>query len=88
VVPQSAFEGPLHVVGLRLLNASLADSITVSRSDSAAFTQVASDAGLLPTPLSITSLRVSPGERAEIIIDLTADERAPRSHRGAGRSAV
>ena len=61
-------------VRLRLLNASLADSITVSRSDSAAFTQVASDAGLLPTPLSITSLRVSPGERAEIIIDLTADE--------------
>ena len=61
-------------VRLRLLNASLADTTTVALSDSSSFTQVASDAGLLPTPLSITSLRLTPGERAEIVIDLTADE--------------
>jgi FtsP/CotA-like multicopper oxidase with cupredoxin domain len=59
-------------VRLRLLNASLADTVTVARSDGAAFTQVASDAGLLAAPLSITSLRVTPGERAEIVLDLTA----------------
>jgi FtsP/CotA-like multicopper oxidase with cupredoxin domain len=61
-----------HRVRLRLLNASLADTVTVARSDGAAFTQVASDAGLLAAPLSITSLRVTPGERAEIVLDLTA----------------
>jgi len=59
-------------VRLRLLNASLSDTVTLARSDSASFTQVASDGGLLPTPLSITSLRLTPGERAEIVIDLTA----------------
>ncbi|BEL07926.1 multicopper oxidase domain-containing protein [Actinoplanes sichuanensis] len=63
-------------VRLRLLNASLTDSITVARSDSASFTQVASDAGLLLEPLSITSLRISPGERAEIVLDLTAADDA------------
>lgn len=63
-------------VRLRLLNASLTDSITVARSDSAAFTQVASDAGLLLEPISITSLRISPGERAEIVLDLTASDDA------------
>lgn len=61
-------------VRLRLLNASLSDVITVARSDSASFTQVASDAGLLAAPLSVTSLRVTPGERAEIVLDLTAGE--------------
>ncbi|GLY01140.1 multicopper oxidase domain-containing protein [Actinoplanes sp. NBRC 101535] len=56
-------------VRLRLLNASLTDSITVALSDGGAFTQVASDAALLPEPLSITSLRISPGERAEIVLE-------------------
>jgi len=59
-------------VRFRLLNASLADTTTVALLDGASFTQVASDAGLLATPLSITSLRLTPGERAEIVIDLTA----------------
>lgn len=46
--------------------------VTVARSDGAAFTQVASDAGLLPTPLPVTSLRLTHGERADIVLDLTS----------------
>ncbi|MET3428893.1 suppressor of ftsI/bilirubin oxidase [Actinoplanes tereljensis] len=59
-------------VRLRLLNASLADIVTVALSDGSAITQVASDAGLLAAPLSVTSLRLTPGERAEIVLDLTS----------------
>jgi FtsP/CotA-like multicopper oxidase with cupredoxin domain len=59
-------------IRLRLLNASLVDTITVARTDGAAFTQVASDAGLLTAPLSVTSVRLVHGERAEILLDLTA----------------
>jgi len=59
-------------VRLRPLNASLIDTITVVRADGAAFTQVASDAGLLSEPRPITSLRLAPGERADIVIDLAA----------------
>ncbi|GAA1623499.1 multicopper oxidase family protein [Actinoplanes couchii] len=63
-------------VRLRLLNASLTDSITLARSDGGALTQVASDAGLLAAPLSVSTLRISPGERAEIVLDLTAADTA------------
>ncbi|MEV6346303.1 multicopper oxidase domain-containing protein [Actinoplanes sp. NPDC051851] len=63
-------------VRLRLLNASLTDSITLALSDGATFTQVASDAALLPSPISISSLRISPGERAEIVLDLTSSDAA------------
>jgi FtsP/CotA-like multicopper oxidase with cupredoxin domain len=63
-------------VRLRLLNASLTDRITIARTDGTALTQVASDAGLLTAPISISSLRVSPGERAEIVLDLTAADDA------------
>lgn len=61
-------------IRLRLLNASLSDTITLVRSDGASYTQVASDGGLLAAPLSITSLRLTPGERAEIVLDLTSGE--------------
>jgi FtsP/CotA-like multicopper oxidase with cupredoxin domain len=60
-------------VRLRLLNASLIDSITVARSDGATLTQVASDAGLLTAPLDVSTLRLTPGERAEVVLDLTAN---------------
>lgn len=59
-------------VRLRLLNASLVDSITVARSDGAVLTQVASDAGLLAAPITVSSLRLTPGERAEVVLDLDA----------------
>ncbi|GGN87694.1 multicopper oxidase [Actinoplanes lobatus] len=63
-------------VRLRLLNASITDSITLALTDSGSLTQVASDAGLLAEPISISSLRLSPGERAEIVLDLTAADDA------------
>ena len=59
-------------VRFHLLNASIADLITITRTDGASFTQVATDAALLSEPLSVTSLRLVGGERAEICIDITS----------------
>ncbi len=59
-------------IRLHLLNASIADIITITRTDGASITQVATDAALLAAPLSITSLRLVGGERAEICLDVTS----------------
>jgi suppressor of ftsI/bilirubin oxidase len=61
-------------VRFHLLNASIADIITFTRTDGKSFTQVATDAALLSAPLSITSLQLVGGERAEICLDLTGSD--------------
>ena len=59
-------------VRFHLLNASIADLITFSTTDGSSFTQVATDAALLSAPISLTSLQLVGGERAEIVVDLTS----------------
>ena len=59
-------------VRFHLLNASIADLITITRTDGSSFTQVATDAALLSAPLSVTSLQLVGGERAEICVDVTS----------------
>ena len=59
-------------VRFHILNASITDIITISVSDGSSFTQVASDAALLSAPLSVTSLQLVGGERAEICVDVTS----------------
>jgi suppressor of ftsI/bilirubin oxidase len=56
---------------LRLLNGSLADIITVSRTDGGPMTQIATEQGYLNTAEEVTGLRLIAGERAEICLDLT-----------------
>jgi FtsP/CotA-like multicopper oxidase with cupredoxin domain len=58
-------------VRFHLLNASIADIVTITRSDGKSFTQVATDAALLSAPLAVTSLKLVGGERAEICLDVT-----------------
>lgn len=55
----------------RLLNASIGDVLTISFVDGKPFTEVATDGGFLPSPLTVTSVRLTPGERSEIVVDLT-----------------
>lgn len=55
----------------RLLNASIGDILTVSFADGRSFSEVATDGGFLPNPLAVTSVRLSPAERAEIVVDVT-----------------
>ena len=59
---------------LRLLNGSNASIYNLAFADARSFTQIASDGGLLAEPVLMSSLRLAPGERAEIIVDFDADE--------------
>jgi suppressor of ftsI len=62
---------PAKKVRLRLLNGSNARRYNIGFSDNREFHQVASDGGFLEAPVSLDRLLLSPGERAEIIVDLT-----------------
>ena len=63
---------PAQVVRFRLLNGSSMRSFDFGLSNNQVFYQVATDAGLRAAPLSLTRLRLSPGERAEILVDFSA----------------
>ncbi len=56
-------------IRLRLLNGSNAQNFNVSLSNGAEFVMIASDGGFLERPLEMESIFLSPGERAEIVVD-------------------
>ena len=77
-------------VRLRLLNASNARSYLFRLDHGRTMTTIASDGGLLPRPADVTSLWLSPGERAEVVVELApGEETVLRSERtgeaGGGR---
>jgi len=55
----------------RILNASNARIYSFILSDNSKFTQIASDNGFLEAPVVMDTLRLAPGERAEVIIDFS-----------------
>ncbi|MBR0575159.1 multicopper oxidase domain-containing protein [Proteiniclasticum sp. BAD-10] len=59
-------------VRLRLLNASNADNYTFTLSDNLDFQQIASDGGFLEKSVVRKAIELSPGERAEVVVDLSA----------------
>jgi FtsP/CotA-like multicopper oxidase with cupredoxin domain len=59
-----------ELLRLRLLNGSNSSIYRFSFSDDVAFAQIASDGGFLAEPVQKSSLILSPGERAEILVDL------------------
>ena len=67
-------EVPAQLVRLRLLNGASERVFNLGLSTNATFHQIASDGGLLTAPLSMTRLRLAPGERAEILVDLSTLE--------------
>ncbi len=64
-------ELPAQVVRLRLLNGSSMRVFNLGFSNNLEFYQIGSDGGLLSEPVSMNRLLLAPGERAEILIDLT-----------------
>lgn len=58
-------------VRFRLLNGSNSTVYQLGFSDGRNFLQIASDNGLLERPVSMNGLTLSPGERAEIVVDFT-----------------
>ncbi|PBQ32774.1 bilirubin oxidase [Sphingobacteriaceae bacterium] len=62
---------PAQVVRMRILNASGERTFNFGFSDNKQFYQIASDGGLLNLPNVTTRIRLSPGERAEILVNLS-----------------
>ncbi|WP_123331389.1 cell division protein FtsP [Erwinia sp. JUb26] len=58
-------------VRLRLLNASNSRRYQLRMSDARPFNVIASDQGFLPAPVAVDQLSLAPGERREVLIDMT-----------------
>jgi FtsP/CotA-like multicopper oxidase with cupredoxin domain len=65
---------PAQVVRLRVLNASTERSYNIGFSDNRSFSLITTDGGLLNAPVSVTRLLLSAGERAEILVNFSADQ--------------
>lgn len=63
------FDAPAQVIRFRLLNGSSLRSYNFGFSSGQSFYAIATDGGLLDSSLALTRLLLSPGERAEILID-------------------
>ena len=61
---------PAQVVRLRLLNASQERTFLFGLTNNKSFSVIGNDGGLLSAPVATTRISVSPGERAEILVDL------------------
>jgi blue copper oxidase len=64
-------EVPRGLVRLRVLNGSNFENYYFQFSDGRSFHQIATDGGFLEAPVEMEALFLSPGERAEIIVDFT-----------------
>lgn len=63
------FQAPAQVVRFRLLNGSSMRTYNFGFSNNLTFHLIATDGGLIDTPVTLTRLRLSPGERAEILVN-------------------
>ncbi|WP_377271172.1 multicopper oxidase family protein [Peterkaempfera sp. SMS 1(5)a] len=60
-------------VRLRLLNASLSETLTVRRIDGTRLTQVATESAFLTRPVEVDEVRMPAGCRAEVVVDVTRE---------------
>jgi blue copper oxidase len=63
---------PAQVIRLRILNGSPERVYNLGLSGNLTFYQIGGDGGLLTAPVALTRLLISPGERAEILVNLSA----------------
>ena len=69
--PNAKARVPNRLVRLRLVNGSNARTYDLSFSDNRTFHWIASEGGLLDRPMSVRSLTLAPGERAEVLVDFS-----------------
>ncbi len=68
--PNPYLNAPAQVIRLRLLNGSSMRSYNFGFTGNKPFKMIATDGGLLDSAITLTRLQLSPGERAEILLDL------------------
>lgn len=66
-------DAPAQMVRMRVLNGANARAFIIAFSDNRPFYVIASDGGLISAPDTVTSLKITNGERYEIIVDFTND---------------
>ncbi|MEI6741289.1 MAG: multicopper oxidase domain-containing protein [Gemmatimonadaceae bacterium] len=64
---------PKQVVRLRLLNAEIQRGLNIGLSDNRSFYVITNDGGLLNAPVPVTRVVMMPGERVEVLVDLSKD---------------
>ncbi len=69
-VIKAQYNLPAQVVRLRLLNGSGERTFNFGFTGNKSFYVIGNDGGLLNAPVAVTRIRLSPGERAEILINL------------------
>lgn len=65
-------DAPAQMIRLRLLNGASERAFNFGFSNNLVFHQIAGDASLLSAPVTQTRLMLAPGERAEIVVDLSS----------------
>lgn len=70
---EPSFEAENKETRFRLLNGSNSTVYELGFSNGKSFKQIASDNGFLETPLTMSRITLSPGERAEIVVDFSND---------------
>ena len=70
---EPTFDAQAKEIRFRLLNGSNSTVYELGFDDERNFKQIASDNAFLEQPVSMNRLTLSPGERAEIVVDFTAD---------------
>ena len=68
------FDAPAQMVRFRLLNGSNARFYNFGFDDDRQFHQIGTDGGLLENPVPLTRLRLSNGERAEMLVDFSGQQ--------------
>lgn len=56
----------------RVLNGSNSRTYTLSLSDASSFQQIGTEGGLLEAPVTVSSITLGPGERADVVVDFSA----------------
>lgn len=70
--PAPFFDVTTERLRLRLLNASNTRSYNFTFTNGVTFQQIATDGGLLESPVQLSYLMLTPGERAEIVVEIPA----------------
>lgn len=65
---------PAQVIRLRLLNTEVERAYNLGFKDNRSFYVIATDGGLVTKPVAVKRLLMSPGERYEVLLNLTADK--------------
>ena len=71
--PDAVLSAAATLYRLRLLNGSNARVYRLGFADGRPFHAIGSDSGLLERPIAVTSVDLGPGERVELLVDLTRD---------------